>query len=286
MERKTKEDDRLSSSHHSILSGEIPMKKNSVMITQLLKKCTITAFGNGIRMPFIGQNYPEHKIENCNLGKRSHMQSSHTVLCQQDCIHRVISQNGDRILFERLSTPRPAPKVALKSNWHAQQQQQHQSLCDDVSDSTRKLVTGQSGIKDVRGYTTDDPTSTRKFVRDSESVVDKKPQFEIDLRVEGVSQDTILQDEEKMKEINKKLERLRIGSCAKSIRNDLSNGNRIFSEESSHPICEMGNMELIELRQTSATLQCPSCLKHVPEGLNMCLCGVLLRPYQNKMDRI
>ena len=35
----------------------------------------------------------------------------------------------------------------------------------------------------------DDQTSTRKLVRDSEPVVDKKPQFEIDLRVEGVSQD-------------------------------------------------------------------------------------------------
>ena len=45
-------------------------------------------------------------------------------------------------------------------------------------------------------------------------------------------------------------------------------------------------MELIELRQTSATIQCPSCLKHVPEELNMCLCGVLLRPNQSTMDRI
>ena len=52
--------------------------------------------------------------------------------------HRVISQNGDRTLFERLSTSRPAPKVKLKSNWHSQQQQ---SICDDVSTSTRKLVT-------------------------------------------------------------------------------------------------------------------------------------------------
>ena len=34
----------------------------------------------------------------------------------------------------------------------------------------------------------------------------KKPQFEIDLRVEGESQDAILQDEEKRKEINEKLE--------------------------------------------------------------------------------
>ena len=31
----------------------------------------------------------------------------------------------------------------------------------------------------------------------------------------------------------------------------------IFSEDSSRAIYEMGNMELIELRQTSATIQCP-----------------------------
>ena len=55
-----------------------------------------------------------------------------------------------------------------------------------------------------------------------------------------------------------------MGSNTKPIRNDLS-----ISEELSRAINEMGNMELIELRQTSATIQCPSCLKHVPEGLNM-----------------
>ena len=61
------------------------------------------------------------------------------------------------------------------------------------------------------------------------SLVDKKPQFEIDLRVEGVSQDDILQDEAKMNEINEKLEKSYMGSCAKSIRNDLSKGKMIFS---------------------------------------------------------
>ena len=35
----------------------------------------------------------------------------------------------------------------------------------------------------------------------------KKPQIEIDLREGGVSQDDFSQDEEKMKEINEKLER-------------------------------------------------------------------------------
>ena len=44
-------------------------------------------------------------------------------------------------------------------------------------------------------------------------------------------------------------------------------------------------MELIELKQTSATIQCSSCLKHVPEGLNMCQCGVWLRPNHSTMER-
>ena len=78
---------------------------------------------------------------------------------------------------------------------------------------------------------------------------------------------------------------VKVGPCTKSIRNDLWYGNMIFSEESSRTIYEMGNMELIELRQTSTTIQCSSCLKHVPKGLNMCL-GVWHRPILSTMDRI
>ena len=45
-----------------------------------------------------------------------------------DCIYRVIAQNRDRVIFERLATPRPAPKITLKRNWRSQQQQQEQQL--------------------------------------------------------------------------------------------------------------------------------------------------------------
>ena len=144
----------------------------------------------------------------------------------------------------------------------------------------------RTGIRDVGGNTTDDQTSTRKLVQNSVSLVHKNPQFEIDLRVEGVSQDAILQDEEKMNETNEELEKLRIGSCTKSIRDDSSNGTMIFSDETRRAIYEMSNMELIELKQTSATVQCSSCLKRVLEGVNMCQCGVWLRPNQCTMERI
>ena len=135
-----------------------------------------------------------------------------------------------------------------------------------MSTSTRRLVReSQFGIRDVRGYTKDVQASTRRLVRGVEPAVQKKPQFENDLRVEEVSQDAFSQDDEKMDEINEKLGKLKIGSGTTFIRNDVSKGEMIFSEESSRAICEMGNMELIDLRQTSATIQCPSCLKHVPE---------------------
>ena len=37
-----------------------------------------------------------------------------------DCIDCVTFQNGDRVLFERLETPRPTPEVTLRQNWQSQ----------------------------------------------------------------------------------------------------------------------------------------------------------------------
>ena len=122
-----------------------------------------------------------------------------------------------------------------------------------ASSGSRKLDAVGTENRDAIGNTTEDPGSSsfRKLERNSVSLVDRKPKFEIDLREEGVPQDTIMKDEEQMKEINKKLEKLKIGSCTTSIRNNLKKkGDMIFSEESSRLIYEMGNLELIELRQT------------------------------------
>ena len=99
----------------------------------------------------------DHRTRSC--ASRVHLQSN---------LSERTSNTG-----RRLSTPRPAPKVALKSNWHSQQQQQQQSICVDV------LVQGN-------------------LCGTLSHFVDKKPHFEIDLRIERVSQDAILQDEAKM----------------------------------------------------------------------------------------
>ena len=164
-------------------------------------------------------------------------------------------------MCERLSTPRPPPKVTLKSSWLVQQQQQ--PICNEVVvTSTSKVVAkwgkSQSGTRDgptdVRGYTTGTGNSSGKLVQDPELKVEQKLDVHIDLEVPRVSQDAIFQDEAKMREINQQVNKVKAGSNKISIRND-------FSEESSRAINETGNVELIELKQTSETAQCLSCFE-------------------------
>ena len=50
-----------------------------------------------------------------------------------DCIDRVTSRNGVRVIFERLETPRPVLEVTLKKNWPSQQQQNSSSCTDELS---------------------------------------------------------------------------------------------------------------------------------------------------------
>ena len=107
-----------------------------------------------------------------------------------------------------------------------------------------------------------------------------------DLRVQGVAQDEILQDEANMQEINQQVNRVKAGSNKISIRNDSAKEGMIFSGESSSAIYEIGSVELIELKQTSETTLCPSCLNYVFEGTIKCKRGKLLRQPKSTLDRM
>ena len=59
-----------------------------------------------------------------------------------------------------------------------------------------------------------------------------------------------------------------------------------FSGESSRTIQELGNIELYDLGEISQTVLCQACLKHAPEGLIYCSCGVGFRPSPVQKQRI
>ena len=125
--------------------------------------------------------------------------------------------------------------------------------------------------------------------RSTESPVEKEePEFKVDLRTEGIAQDVILEDEERMGQIQEVVEKRRNGSRTKSILEDLGKpeNSMKFSEDSSRTIHVLGNIELHEFGQISRTLQCHSCLKHIPEGLTFCSCGICLRLDEETIQKI
>ena len=87
--------------------------------------------------------------------------------------------------------------MTLRSDWHSQQQQ---LLSGSASSSSKKLDAVGTENRDVKSNTTEDPGSSsfKKLGRNSVSPVDKKPKFEIDLRVERVPQVVTWKDEEQM----------------------------------------------------------------------------------------
>ena len=151
-----------------------------------------------------------------------------------DCIDRVTSQNGDRVIFERLATAKPAPKVTLKSNWLTQQQQQQPqqpTLEEGVSSSWKQHATWErrAGVDDTKNATAVDIVS-RKLVRDVSTVdvvlisVNRKSSHEANTQ---------------------EIERVKIGSNKICIHEDPAEEKMVFSNESSRAVFEMGNVELI-----------------------------------------
>ena len=99
--------------------------------------------------------------------------------------------------------------------------------------------------------------SARKLERSAESLIEKEPDLKIDLRIEGIAQDVIFEDEERMGKPKEAVEKLRNDSRTKSILEDLGKpeNSMQFSEESSRATHELGNIELHELGQISRTVR-------------------------------
>ena len=179
-----------------------------------------------------------------------------------DFIDRVTSQNGGRVLFERLAIPRPTPKVTSNSCWQTQQQQQQQpqqpNLEDDVQSIWKQRATWESraGVRYDTKHATEVERATRQLV----------------LPTSEAEAETQLTVKEELTDTNtKEIGRINNGSNKTCSREDLAKEKMVFSRESSQAIFKMDDVELIELKKS--TIQCPSCLHYVFEGTFLCNCG-------------
>ena len=157
-----------------------------------------------------------------------------------DCIDRVTSQNGDRVNFKRLETPRPAPKVTLEKNGHSRQQQ-HSISSTDVPSVWKQETKreDQDGAQDVTDHSTEADLAPGNG-RHTTSNVD----VDTHLGKKEVSTNALLESEAVKEDIadtnTKAIERIKIGSNKFCIREDLAKENMMFSQESSQAIFEIG----------------------------------------------
>ena len=168
-----------------------------------------------------------------------------------DCIDFLTSRNGERVDFERLETPRPAPEVTLKKKW--QNQQQHSCSCTDVPSLVKNAVKEHcTGVQDGSKHSTDVTTSPGKLGQtasnmETETVFQKEDITDTISKTEIVKKETNTEAIDENKMVPNKI-------C---IRNDLAKENMMFSPESRQAIMDMRSVESIELKKSR--VQCPSC---------------------------
>ena len=157
VKRKAERGERLYSSLHWT-PGEVRLKKNSKVTCRNREEDAV---------------YWIHLAKTQEKGFTFWQTESHAIVAYEtvplDCIERVPCQKGETTFFQRLSTPRPAPRITLKKSWNGQQQQQQQG--------------------DLGGF------------RSENNVVCVEDSFQVNLRVHGVSQHVIYKDEERMTKI-------------------------------------------------------------------------------------
>ena len=108
--------------------------------------------------------------------------------------------------------------------------------------------------------------------------------FEIDLRIQGVPEDIVQQDANRMKKTNENLKNWRNESRAASVREDLSreDGDLTFSEKLQRVIYEMGSVDLFEFGKTTATVHDQSFFFFKHMLVEICFSNVVIVHVQTK----
>ena len=169
------------------------LKNDSMVTYQSREKFTKRASGNTLRTPSTGSIWPRKFWQTRSRAIVAHDSEP------ADCIDKVVSENGEKTLYQRLSTPRPAPKIILKSVWTLQQQQQRQQ-----QDTFR---------------------CTRTPVGEEEN------SFQADLTIQGVPPNAVLEDQEGMSKIQEIVDKVRTGYQTESVIRDYEKrGKNMFTE--------------------------------------------------------
>ena len=139
-----------------------------------------------------------------------------------DCFERVISQRGEMTIYQRSSTPRLASRIVFE----------RLGVSSSNSSSEKPRETAGGTLSEAPRL---------------DNAAKEECSFQVDLRVQGVSQDDICKDEEWMIEMQNLFDRLQDGYRDKSFIKDMKQEGapNVLSEESKRKPKEMDNIEQI-----------------------------------------
>ena len=126
-------------------------------------------------------------VESKESGMQSANQEAFRDSVPRHCSEKVVCLQGDKILCQRIPTPRPALKIVLKDAWQVEQ----------GTLSSKKTSTVEGNL------------------------------FQIDLRIQKHPQNTVLQDQGRMTKIRGLVNKLRTEYRTESVITDLDNTKKI-----------------------------------------------------------
>ena len=131
---------------HKILATDGLLHTVRPFLGMKQKRNTRTS-GKCLRMQSIGSIWEKHKIKDYNSDGLDITPSSFMTQCQLTALKKVVRTRGDKILYQRIPTPRPPTNVVLKSVWRVQQ--------TIKSSNEQSCAEGDTFKIDLRGSTTE-----------------------------------------------------------------------------------------------------------------------------------
>ena len=207
------------------------------------------------------------------------------------CISKAIVMKSAEIIFLKVYvSPRPPPKISYKDNWTCELDSDIAGGSEDSQRIELKTNTQLSSSGRVVSKWSEETLERTKFDRDTlnqekhDNATDptstgrpvKMEEHDIDFRAPGLSYAVVKEAEHfRVQELVKKIENHPHREALQAYLQQ-NNAYNPFSKNSKEMIRELGNVELLELCETTPKVQCFQCLLYWNQGIVYCTCGQCL----------
>ena len=257
VEWKATRDGRLSSSHCATLAGKIQMKKNSVMITRPFKvhnHARCTSYQDAVYWV----KFREHNNNDCNFGKQSHMRSSYTILCTRMHLQSNISERRSNAARKTQPTTRAESHMQSQLAFVAAAAISFWCCVDWYKDTCSGANLEKICQRQHNGWS-DQFTEICTGSQLLASCWEKASVWTWSPNRRSYPRCFLTRCEERWMKSTKSWHSSKSDHAQNQFVTICRKVWMIFSEEASRATYKMGNMEWIELRQTSCWKMEPQC---------------------------